>query len=100
MYARSVSLQLDTERWEETLVFAQSIKDRIAPFPGLRSWQLVANRETGGATSFSVFEDEESFLAVNDQINEIVSEFREYFAGPPSEILGEVIVNLDNSSGY
>ena len=61
----------------------------------LISWVLVGNSETGEGTSFSLFEDEKAFLAVNDKINEIVSDFGRFFTGPPVEQLGQVIAQLD-----
>ena len=96
MYARAVTLDLDAQMWDELVEFGTTIKDRISGFPGLISWVLVANRETGKGTSFSVFEDEDAFLTVNDQINEIVSDFGRFFTAPPVELLGDVLTHLDN----
>ena len=95
MYARSVTLHLNTGMWDELGEFGNEIANRISGFPGLISWVLVANPETGEGTSFSLFEDEEAFLAVNDKINEIVSDFGRFFTGAPSELLGEVVARLD-----
>ena len=78
MYARAVTLDLNIEMWDELGEFGASIKDRISGFPGLISWVLVANRETGKGTSFSLFEDEQAFLAVNDKINAIFDGVRNY----------------------
>ena len=95
MYARSVTLHLNTEMWQELHQFGQEISDRISGLPGLISWVLVANSETGQGTSFSLFEDEKAFLAVNDKINEIVADFGGFFTEPPSEQLGHVVAQLD-----
>lgn len=95
MFARSVTLHLNTEMWDELGEFGKEISDRISGFPGLVSWVLVADPETGQGTSFSLFEDEQAFLAVNDRINEIVADFGRFFTGPPSEQLGEVVAQLD-----
>ena len=96
MYARSVTLQLDTEMWDELHEFGAEISHRISGFPGLISWVLVANSETGEGTSFSLFEDERAFVAVNEKINDIVADFGRFFTGPPSEQLGEVVAQLDS----
>lgn len=96
MYARTVTVDLNPEMWDEALEFGGSIKDRVAAFPGLKSWVLMANRETGRGTSFAVFESEESFRAVNDEVNGILSDFGRFFAGPPEEILGAVLVHVEN----
>lgn len=95
MYARSVTLHLNTGMWDELHQFGDEISHRISGFPGLISWVLVANSETGEGTSFSLFDDEEAFLAVNDRINEIVSDFGRFFTAAPREQLGEVIAQLD-----
>lgn len=94
--ALCVTLDLNTERWDEMRGFVNSVKDPVAAFPGLISWVLVANRQTGRGTSFSVFENEEAFLSVNDQINRIVSDFGQFFVAPPDELLGDVLVHVDN----
>ena len=94
MFARSVTLHLDTNMWPQIREFALEVRRRLGEFPGLVSWSLVADSETGKATSYSVFDDEAAFLAVNDQINEIVSEFSRFFVAPPSELLGEVLADL------
>ena len=96
LYARTVTVDLNPDLWEETLAFGNSVRDQIAEFPGLKSWVLVANRETGKGTSFSVFESEEAFLSVNDEINQILSEFGQFFTAPPNEILGDVLVHVEN----
>lgn len=96
MYARTVILQIDVDRWEEAMAFGSSIKDRIAAFPGLRAWTLTGDPETGVGTSFAVFDSREAFDAVNPQINEILSSFGEFFSGPPSETLGDVLISVDN----
>jgi hypothetical protein len=44
-----------------------------------------------------VFESKEAFDVVNPQINEIVSVFGEFFSGPPSETLGDVLSSVENS---
>jgi hypothetical protein len=95
MYARSVTLHIDTDKWDELHDFGEEISRRISGFPGLISWVLVANPETGDATSFSLFEDEKAFLAVNDRINEIVADFRRFFTDTPSELLGPVVAQLE-----
>lgn len=95
MYARAVTLQLNTEMWGELHQFGQEISRRISGFPGLLSWVLVANPETGQGTSFSLFENETAFLAANDKINAIVADFGRFFTGPPAEQLGQVIAQLD-----
>lgn len=95
MYARSVTLQLDTGMWAELEEFGQEISRRISGFPGLISWYLVADRETGKGTSFSLFGDEEAFQAVNDEINEIVADFGRFFTAAPIELLGEVVARLE-----
>lgn len=94
MFARSVTLHLDPELWPAIREFAAQVRDRLGGFPGLVSWALVADSETGNATSFSVFDDEAAFMAVNGQINEIVSEFSRFFTAPPKELLGEVLAAL------
>lgn len=94
MYARTVTVELDTDRWEDAVAFGASVKARIAAFPGLTSWYLVANRTTGAATSFAVFESEEAFRSVNDEVNEILSEFGRFFVSAPNEILGDVMVSI------
>ncbi len=98
MYARTVTVDLNPEMWDEAVEFGNSVKDRIAGFPGLISWALIANRETGKGTSFTLFEDEEAFRSVNDQINQILSEFGRFFVAPPNEILGDVLVHIDKGS--
>ena len=96
LYARTVTVDLNPELWEEALAFGNSVRDQIAGFPGLKSWMLVANRETGKGTSFTVFENEEAFRSVNDQINKILSDFGQFFTAPPNEILGDVLVYVEN----
>lgn len=96
MFARTVTVDLNPEMWEEALDFGKSVKDQIAGFAGLKSWVLMANRETGQGTSFAVFESEDAFKAVNDQVNQILSDFGKFFAGPPNEILGDVLVQVEN----
>ncbi len=95
MYVRSVTLAINPEMWDEAVEFGNAIRDQVAAFPGLQSWVLMANRDTGQGTSFAVFESEDAFRAVNDQVNQIVSEFKRFFAAPPAEILGDVIVHVD-----
>ena len=75
MYARTVTFDLNTDMWEEALAFGASVTYQIAGFPGLRSWVLVGNRETGKGTSFAVFENKQAFEAVNGEINEILAGF-------------------------
>ena len=94
MYARTVTVKLDTDRWDEAMSFGSSIKDQIAAFPGLRSWHLVADRTTGDGTSFAVFEDEDAFRSVNDDVNAILADFGQFFVSPPKELLGEVLVSV------
>lgn len=96
MYARSVTVHLDTGMWQELHEFGQEIASRTSGFPGLISWVLVADSETGLGTSFSLFEDEEAFLAENDRINDIVSDFGRFFTAPPSELLGHVVAGFDS----
>ena len=96
MYARTVTIKLNPEMWNEALEFGDSVKERIAGFPGLKSWVLMANQGTGECTSFAVFESEHAFKAVNDQINQILSEFGRFFVSPPNEILGDVLVHVEN----
>ena len=97
MYARTVTVDLDPEMWDEAVAFGNSIKDRIAAFPGLITWVLVANRDTGQGTSFSVFASEDAFREVNDDVNEILADFGRFFVAPPNELLGDVLVAVDNS---
>jgi len=92
MYARTVTVDLDPDRWEEVLAFGSSVKDQIAAFPGLTSWHLVANRATGEGTSFAVFESEDAFDAVNDEVNAILADFGQFFTSPPRELLGDVLI--------
>ncbi len=96
MYARTVTVDLDRDRWEEVLAFGSSAKDQIATFPGLTSWHLVANRATGEGTSFAVFESEDAFDAVNDEVNdevnEILADFGQFFTSPPRELLEDVLI--------
>ena len=96
MYARTVTIDLDPGRLAEALAFGESVKAQIAAFPGLMTWLLVVNGDTGQATSFSVFESEEAFRAVNDQVNGILSEFTRFFVSPPNEILGDVLIHIGN----
>ena len=56
MYARTVTVEIKPEMWDEAMDFGDSIKDQVAGFPGLQSWVLMANRDTGRGTSFSVIE--------------------------------------------
>ena len=97
MYARSVTLGLDPQRWDEVLEFSETIKERIAGFPGLVSWMLVGDPASGRAVSFSLFEDQAAFAAVNDAINAIVADFRRFFVASPDEVLGDVVAHLDSS---
>ena len=96
MFARTVTIDLDTELLDEAAAFGESVKDQIASFPGLLTWLLVVNRDTGQATSFSVFDSEEAFRAVNDQVNGILSDFGRFFVSPPNEILGDVLIQVGN----
>lgn len=98
MYARSVTLGLDPERWDEVLEFAETIKQRIAGFPGLLTWMLVGDPSSGRAVSFSLFENRAAFVSVNEDINVIVADFRRFFVTPPDEVLGEIVANLDVGS--
>ncbi len=97
MYARTVTVDLNTDMWDEALEFGASVQDEIAAFPGLRSWVLVGSRETGKGTSFALFESKASFDAVNDDVNAILAEFATYFSSPPSETLGDVLAYVDNT---
>ena len=97
MYARTVTFDLNTDMWEEALAFGASVTDQIAGFPGLRSWVLVGNRETGKGTSFAVFENKQAFEAVNGEINEILAGFAVYFTSAPSEQLGDVLAHVNNA---
>lgn len=92
MYARTVTVNLDSDRWEEILAFGASVKDQIAAFPGLTSWHLVADPATGAGTSFAVFESKDAFDAVNDEINGILADFGRFFTTPPKELLGDVLI--------
>lgn len=92
MYARTVTVDLDVDRWEEILAFGASVKDQIAAFPGLTSWHLVANRTTGEGTSFAVFESQDAFDAVNSEVNAILADFGQFFTSPPRELLGDVLI--------
>lgn len=92
MYARTVTVDLDPDRWVEALAFGLSVNDQIAAFPGLTSWHLVANRATGESTSFAVFESEDAFHAVNDEVNAILANFGRFVTSPPRELLGDVLI--------
>ena len=48
-------------------------------------------------TSFAVFESRDAFEAVNPQINQILAAFGEFFSGPPSETLGDVLISVDGT---
>lgn len=97
MYARTVTVDMSTDSWEDMLAFGAAAKEQIAAFPGLRSWTLVGDRETGEGTSFAVFDSREAFEAVNDQVNGILAELGQYLTSPPRETLGEVLVHVDNA---
>lgn len=97
MYARTVTVDLNTDMWDAMLAFGGSAEKQISAFPGLRSWTLVGNRETGKGTSFALFDSRAAFDAVNDRVNEILAEFRHYLASPPIEVLGEVLIHVDNT---
>ena len=92
MYARTVIVDLDPDRWDDALAFGLSVKNQIAAFPGLTSWHLVGNRSTGEGTSFAVFESEDAFRSVNDDVNAILADFGQFFTSPPRELLGDVLV--------
>lgn len=98
MYARSVTLGLDPDRWDEVLAFSETIKHRISGFPGLTSWMLVGDPSSGRAVSFSLFEDRAAFAAVDDDINAIVADFRRFFVASPDEVLGDVVAHLDTGA--
>jgi hypothetical protein len=98
MYARTVTFDFDTRRWEETLGFGESIRPQIATFPGLVSWVLVANNETGKGTSFSTFDSEDSFLDAKDRIDQILSDFSQFLTAPPHETLGQVLISVQTPS--
>lgn len=97
MYARTVTVDMNTDLWQEMLACGASVEKEIAAFPGLRSWTLVGDRETGKGTSFAVFDSREAFDAVNHHVNQILAEFRQYLSAPPTELLGEVLVHVDNT---
>jgi hypothetical protein len=96
MYARTVTFDIDKELWAEALAFGASVEEQIAAFPGLRSWTLVGNPDTGEGTSFAVFESKQHFDTVNDQVNQILAGFATYFASPPNEKLGDVLAHVHN----
>ena len=96
MYARTVTIDLDPSMWDEAVEFGAEIRTRISAFEGLRDWYLIADPESGKAVSFSLFDDQEAFRAVNDQVNAIVAEFARFFVSRPEERLGEVIVALND----
>jgi hypothetical protein len=96
MYARAVTVEINPEMWGEALEFGNAIKDEVASFPGLKSWVFMANRETGHGTSFAVFESEDTFRAANDQVNQILAEFRRFFVAAPNELLGDILVHVES----
>ena len=98
MYARTVTFDIDTERWDEALAFGASVEEQIAGFSGLQSWTLVGDPDTGVGTSFAVFKNKQQFDAASDQINQILAGFATYFASPPSQRLGNVLAHVHNAN--
>lgn len=98
MYARTVTVELKSELFDEVLAFGRSVQTRFEGLPGLVFWSFSANRETGRGTSYSVFETEEAFLSLKADIDQILSALGAYLASPPTEILAEVLLSVDNRS--
>ena len=95
MFARTVTLDLDVDKWDEVVEFGGEIRRRLSAFDGLLDWYLIADPNSGQAVSFSLFDDRGAFEAVNDEINAIVVEFSSFFVSAPEERLGEVLIALN-----
>lgn len=97
MYARVVTFNLRADVWDDAVAALDPVVEQIAAFPGLRSWVNVGNRETGKGVALAVFESKDALEAVTSQVNEILAGFGQYFAGPPTVEVGEVLAYVDNA---
>ena len=97
MYARVVTFNLRADAWDDAVAALDPIVEQIAAFPGLRSWVNVGNRETGKGVAVAVFESKDALEAVTSQVNEILAGFGQYFSGPPTVEVGDVLAYIDNA---
>lgn len=96
MHARVVNYTLNPERWDEAVAALDTVVERLATFPGLRSWVNVANRETGKGTAIAAYETEETLAASAPQVQEILAGFGQYMTSAPSVETGDVVGHIDN----
>jgi hypothetical protein len=94
VFARTVTASFDVDLVDELAEFGESVKDRIASFPGLLEWRFVADVGSGRAVSFSTFSDEAAFVASRSEIDSILSELGRFLVETPTEILGNVVVSV------
>jgi hypothetical protein len=96
MHTRLVTCTLKTERWNDIRSAVAGVVEQIEAIPGLRTWVLAADPETGTGFSTAVFESTAAFEAAEPRMNELLSGFGPYFEGPPSAETKELLAHVSN----
>ena len=94
MQARVVQYTLRSDTWDAAVAALADVARQIEPYPGLRSWVSVGDRETGNVIAVAVFESSEAHEAVTPQVNAILAGFEQYMSSSPSVGTYDVLAHI------